>query len=596
MIRKPTKAEPDDDGSVAPAAARCASRRRGAWVRRLRIIVITAAAILVAAAIGLTGAEYYTAQPNFCGTCHIMEPYFETWSRDFHGAKLRVRCVDCHYAPGERHTVLAKFRGLSQVTSYFSGRYGNARPRAHVSDRSCLNSACHGDGRFLREPLAMGRERLEERGAGGEIHNVARTPTVYFRHDEHLQVSAKLADTVRELSARESKLAQRLPAPIFARVEQLVVSVAPQAVREARLERLVTELGLSEEVRSEASALSALEHLRVRLRQLEGISCTGCHRFDASADRHLSVNRTACFTCHFTNQGFNNGSGECLKCHLPPVRMVPVHDLASPQSAATTLMDHRGIVERGIDCASCHFDVVRGQAVVTRRDCARCHDQDAFVEDFEARTTATVERYHRLHVGEQRAACDDCHRAIEHDLAPASETGADAGFLEPVLSDCRHCHPNHHVEQVEMLEGVGGVGADRSMPNAMFGSRLNCRACHIQAGDDFKGDPLVRATRDACVACHDASYAERFAQWRSEIDAGVLDAERAAAAFATRISSLRDAGGVVPQAALDALRAARRNIAFVQCANGIHNKNYALYLMDRVPRKLAEAERALSER
>ena len=57
-----------------------------------------------------------------------MVPYYETWQADLHGGKLDIACVECHYAPGERTTLKAKFRGLSQVASYFSGRYGARAP------------------------------------------------------------------------------------------------------------------------------------------------------------------------------------------------------------------------------------------------------------------------------------------------------------------------------------------------------------------------------------------------------------------------------------------------------------------------------------
>ncbi len=117
---------------------------------------------------GMGGAEYYTAQPNFCGSCHVMDPYYKSWQSDKHGALLDVRCVDCHYAPGEHHTFMAKFRGLSQAASYFSGRSGASRPRAHVADASCLTSKCHGNDDHMTKELFIGERRTETRIVGGQ--------------------------------------------------------------------------------------------------------------------------------------------------------------------------------------------------------------------------------------------------------------------------------------------------------------------------------------------------------------------------------------------------------------------------------------------
>ena len=78
-------------------------------------------------------AEYKTSQPQFCSSCHIMEPYYETWEADVHGAKLEVACVDCHYAPGERTTLKAKFRGLSQVDELLQWAVRRRADRAPMS-------------------------------------------------------------------------------------------------------------------------------------------------------------------------------------------------------------------------------------------------------------------------------------------------------------------------------------------------------------------------------------------------------------------------------------------------------------------------------
>lgn len=137
-----------------------------------------------------------------------------------------------------------------------------------------------------------------------------------------------------------------------------------------------------------------------------------------------------------------------------------------------------------------------------------------------------------------------------------------------------------------MLMGVGGKGVDRPMPNAMFGSRLNCRACHSEAGSDFKGTPLVAATQQTCVACHSADYEKLFQQWISEIESSVTEATSALERVDARLAELKSQGQEASADMLRRVELARANLQFVKSSNGIHNKNYALQLLDLCTQEL----------
>lgn len=563
------------------------ARRRSRWQRTLRTLGITVICLTLFMGIAMGGAELYTARPEFCGTCHIMDPYYKSWSRDIHGQKLGVRCVDCHYAPGERFTIKAKFKGLSQVASYFSGRYGAGRPRAHFNEASCLTSSCHGDGAYKEKLLLIGEPRTETRLVGGQETQVERTPSVRFRHVKHEVTPERLAEAEQERVAAREALAQALAPDALARIERVATSVKPTHDRQDELRQLFAEFKLDERAQGQATALMNAVHLETRLRHLQGLGCAACHAFDATGQRHISVNQTTCFTCHFNNEGFNTGTGECLKCHEAPTRAIVVHAATTLEpDEKPTLMDHRDIVSRKINCASCHFDVVQPGIGVTARECQNCHDQDRFLEGFDARTTADVERYHEVHIGHRRARCEDCHRGNEHRLLDPLRIEPGPSFLRPVLSDCQHCHPGHHAEQVELLAGVGGAGVDRPMPNAMFGSRINCRACHTEPGSDFKGDPLIKATQEACIACHSGEYGKMFEQWTSEIETYLSEAEALLANAERRAAELEKAGRPLTRDSQVMLDQARENIRLVKAGRGIHNRHFALQLLDVARRRL----------
>ncbi len=76
---------------------------------------------------------------------------------------------------------------------------------------------------------------------------------------------------------------------------------------------------------------------------------------------------------------------------------------------------------------------------------------------------------HAKHVTEHKIDCLQCHLQIEHSL--------DRHKLEHAAADCQSCHPNHHREQVNMLQGTGGKTVP-AQPNGMMAVRVECRTCH----------------------------------------------------------------------------------------------------------------------
>jgi len=80
-----------------------------------------------------------SSQPRFCGSCHYMEPYYQSWKTSTH---KDVTCVECHIPPGVRSEIRKKYEALAMVARYITGTY-STNPWAEVSDRSCLRPGCH---------------------------------------------------------------------------------------------------------------------------------------------------------------------------------------------------------------------------------------------------------------------------------------------------------------------------------------------------------------------------------------------------------------------------------------------------------------------
>lgn len=573
-----------------PAASPPPVRKRS-WGKRLLITVV---AVLVAGVALLGVAEHETAKPDFCGSCHIMEPYHESWQADLHGSKLDVACVDCHYAPGERTTVKAKLRGLSQVASYVSGRYGATRPRAHVSNDSCLASKCHGDGAFMDKELAIG--------------------SVNFQHANHLRLDPAVLEKVnKDLAELSAKIRTTVGEVSFGSIEAAAREAGPYRERIDRMVELAAASGATVE-RGDLVRLSDLNHRGVRIAQLDEIQCTNCHAYGArmtmdghpAQAHHFSVATTTCYTCHFNNEGFNTGTNNCLMCHTElPQGEILVHreltaeagaQLETPELTTQTVkMNHAAILERKVDCKSCHADVASEDSLVTRRDCERCHDQPRFFEGWqEPFTVDQVAEYHKVHVSQQRAKCLDCHSEIHHQLIRDTD-GDEPTFLTSVMANCAQCHPNHHLEQLALLRGTGAQGVAAGDPNLMFGARTNCVGCHTETmADEHSGD-VAHATLSGCVACHGDQHSDTFEKWKLGLELFQGDAEQAYAAAQQALDESRELPEEARQRASELLAVAKADLRLIQRGNGVHNVTYAIEVLDSVTQRSKQAQAIVTE-
>ncbi len=99
-------------------------------------IVLTFAALML---LFTAAAGIYTSRPEFCRSCHNMEPYYASWQESSHSD---VSCIKCHFPPGAGEKVRGKMLGLVQLAKYVTQTEG-PRPVAEIPDASCLRSGCH---------------------------------------------------------------------------------------------------------------------------------------------------------------------------------------------------------------------------------------------------------------------------------------------------------------------------------------------------------------------------------------------------------------------------------------------------------------------
>jgi nitrate/TMAO reductase-like tetraheme cytochrome c subunit len=274
--------------------------------RRLRGLPLAAGLglglLVVFALIAMLG----TSTPRFCGTCHIMKPYYASWKASPHN---RIACVECHISPGIGAELRKKYEALSMVVKYFTATYGT-KPWAEVDDANCLR--CH-----------------ERRLLEGKVDYQGVT----FDHTPHLTESRK-GFRLRCTSCHSQVMVGTH------------IAVTPSTCALCHFKGQAPDQG---------TARCRLCHaIPGRVTTVAGAA------FD-----HGQVARfgTPCGSCH---AGAIRGTGEvpqirCLTCHNQPERLARYRD-------ADGLHDWH-VTRHKVDCTNCHLVISHGTATRdTRRD------------------------------------------------------------------------------------------------------------------------------------------------------------------------------------------------------------------------------------
>jgi hypothetical protein len=78
--------------------------------------------------------------PVFCGVCHNMTVYVDSWKASSH---KDVACIKCHYRPGFMNHLKGKWQDGQLSLVYFVTGKSPTKPHAEIDDASCLQSGCH---------------------------------------------------------------------------------------------------------------------------------------------------------------------------------------------------------------------------------------------------------------------------------------------------------------------------------------------------------------------------------------------------------------------------------------------------------------------
>lgn len=365
------------------------------FCRRFWWVIVIVTFLFLGSAIRIS--EYATSRATFCGSCHVMESYYDSWEHDIH-SKEGVLCVDCHYAPGQKTTIAAKLRGLSQLSRYVAGAFGETRPRGHVSSASCATAACHPSGSFETDELQL----------NSHISETNCDSIKPFTHEPHLgelDFGATLqCATCHEHRAGKEHLATYKQACYLCHFNQKQFNTDRASCLSCH--------DVPDVIIHETADANPITHQVLIDR---GTSCVGCHRDVVHGGGEVFPER--CRTCHDQPDMLKILPGSFGECE---------HDTDEETSSCTTcneahefeLQMHKAHVEpQAANCFDCHLEIshkrVEQPLKENLNDCRSCHHNthDATLALLEGRSGVAhdAQIIKPFLMGSVNAVCDSCH-------------------------------------------------------------------------------------------------------------------------------------------------------------------------------------------
>lgn len=435
--------------------------QRPGWAKWLVIVLAGGVALVAALAVP---AVALTERPQFCPTCHEMQPYYTAFEAGVHKG---IGCTDCHVGGGVAARVSHKALALREVYAHFTSKPTFPKGQASVPDSRC--TACHKD---LRA------------GAGG------------FDHATH---SASMRCTQCHRDVGHTVTPQALAAAgVLSKAAKL--QAATTAVRVASAET-------SPAYTPPPERTTYHKHMKcTRCHDLTEFQCSKCHKPPhAPRGECVTCHRadprpapwkfahplsTTCTDCHTAPDGHAGRGTDCARCH------------AAGKDWSFTHPDAKA------DCTSCHAKPTTGTHAY-RIKCAGCH-------------TRTVKFASTTHVHTRGDACLDCHEtpSRKHSVWPCRTchaVGTSWAFKHPVRTDCGTCHRaprSHYGTTCSACHKVGVPFPDAKVDHRYVGTRCagchtapsghagrgaDCYACHRQAGKSWA---FTHSTGIQCASCH----------------------------------------------------------------------------------------------
>ncbi len=270
----------------------------------------------------------FTESSTFCGLCHQMNAYMESWRASSHH---HVACTKCHYEPGFLNHLKGKWvDGQVSLAYFISGKRPN-RPHAEINDSSCLQKGCHkienlqGDMIYKNVAFSHGKH-LEELRRGMKL----RCTTC------HAQLVQGAHLTVHEINCFICHYYQAGP-----KGEEECISCAVGSCASCHVEP-------KGDIKVKGWSFNHQKYIA------RGVVCERCHNNVVQGDAHVP-------------------EGKCVQCHNEP-------ELLSTKYTSQ-FMHKNHVTDHKIECADCHT-YIRHEIgpiltmVHSTTVCDKCHSKE----------------------------------------------------------------------------------------------------------------------------------------------------------------------------------------------------------------------------
>ncbi|MDP2644467.1 MAG: hypothetical protein Q8P24_05980 [Desulfobacterales bacterium] len=547
----------------------------------LGVFMMMGAGVGAAQAASPTGPQAATAQaipqPQFfCGTCHILtypeiiDKQHALWKKSKHN---QVGCVQCHYGPDP-----SKAGGKNMSAGHISKQPPDnfshlqiggpiVRTRPHIDNASCVTGECHG-----------------KAGDDFKTRKIKFTEKVTFVHKPHFEEKNQVKG------------------------QKIGCTTCHQHETDQK----------KFEVSKDTCFLCHFMGTKLNDGKAR---CELCHKLPEAPIKGVAAQSGG--DSWGGGSGGSGGSGGDAwgsEPAAPAAKAAPAIDgwgqpvetaAGKPEAAAAQAkpITHAMIQKAGVSCVSCHFDLVQsgtgasysaffengvlktavvyGVGRIKKENCQACHDKDQ-----DLKQALAMEELHQKHVTTKNARCLDCHQPVIHMKAKLDERTPQDD--DPVLlTGCLTCHSTPHYYQRVLTSGIKSPAQD-PVPDPMYIARVNCLGCHNQKTTLPEGHTVLTASGKACIACHEKKYEKTLLEWKTEINQKVQAVSREDAEIANLFKKVegKSAKGEIDKMT-ETLSKAQENLKIVKFGKGVHNKKYALMLLDESSQMYKDLKDAL---
>ncbi len=432
---------------------------------KLAALIFAGIAIFLLTAYG--GVEYYTSQSSFCGgSCHTMTEQYEAWKSNYHHKSnnpdgMQADCVECHFLPGEHHSLKAKDEGLRHLAAYLYNPDAPLPIRPVIKDGSCLQSGCHN------------REVLSQK-------EIQYTEKVRFKHEVHfsdkaLDGSQITCDTCHFKTSEEKHFEVpeeicflchlKLDKPTLDKAEmgnedvkKISFANKPsinfnEGKSRCDICHTIPTMSLQSQLQvgDKSTTKGPITHQTI---QESGVACESCHFEVVKGHGEIetgNVVANGCLTCHNRSQTLLAAAGD----------KTLMHDKHVPNKAdcfdCHTVVEHKNRTDHldfvREDCQLCHVDQHKYQKLLlsgapvdgeisgvphlmyeVNVNCMACHLKKTLSKGHDVRT-ASGDTCVACHTKEHNKMLGDWKESLAKEITDAEEVEAEARELLSELKD-----------------------------------------------------------------------------------------------------------------------------------------------------------------